>query len=38
MRQEHGKLWNVANTPVEAVDLLYKIPEWNKDFRKFAAI
>lgn len=38
MRQEHGKLWNVANTPIEAVDLLYKIPEWNKDFRKFAAI
>lgn len=38
MRQKHGKLWNVANTPIEAVDLLYKIPEWNKDFRKFAAI
>lgn len=38
MRQEHGKLWNVATTPLEAVDLLYKIPEWNKDFRKFAAI
>lgn len=38
MRQEHGKLWNVANTPIEAVDLLHKIPEWNKDFRKFAAI
>lgn len=38
MRPEHVKLWEVANTPEEAVDLLYSIPLWNKEFRKFAAI
>ena len=38
MRPEHQKLWEVANTPEEAVDLLYRIPMWNKEFRKFAAI
>lgn len=38
MRPEHVKLWEVANTPEEAVDLLYTIPMWNKEFRKFAAI
>lgn len=38
MRPEHQKLWEVANTPEEAIDLLYKIPMWNKEFRKFAAI
>lgn len=38
MRQEHKKMWEVANTPEEAVDLLYKMPLWDKEFRKFAAI
>lgn len=38
MRPEHEKLWDVANTPGEAVELLFKIPMWNKEFRKFAAI
>ena len=38
MRPEHIKLWEVANTPEEAIDLLYTIPMWNKEFRKFAAI
>lgn len=38
MRPEHEKLWEVANTPEEAVELLFKIPMWNKEFRKFAAI
>lgn len=38
MRPEHLKLWEVANNPEEAVDLLYSIPLWNKEFRKFAAI
>lgn len=38
MRKEHKRMWEVANTPEEAVELLYKIPLWDKEFRKFAAI
>lgn len=38
MRREHGAIWRVANTPQEALDLLYETPCWNKDVRKFAAI
>ena len=38
MRREHGQIWVVANTPEEAVRLLYETPVWNKDIRKFAAI
>ena len=38
MRPEHGKIWAVANTPEEAVQLLYDTPVWSKEIRKFAAI
>ena len=38
MRPEHGKIWEVANTPEEAVQLLYDTPVWSKEIRKFAAI
>ena len=38
MRQEHGEIWQVASTAEEAVDLLYRIPVWNEEIRKFAAI
>ena len=38
MRPEHGKIWTVANTPEEAVQLLYDTPVWSKEIRKFAAI
>ena len=38
MRPEHGKIWQVATTVEEAVDLLYTTPVWNKEIRKFAAI
>ena len=38
MRREHGKIWEVAKTPQEAVDFLYTSPRWNKEIRKFAAI
>lgn len=38
MRPEHGKIWQVATTIEEAVDLLYTTPVWNKEIRKFAAI
>lgn len=38
MRLEHAKIWQIANTPSQAVELLYTTPWWNKDIRKFAAI
>ncbi|MBR4922843.1 MAG: TIGR00730 family Rossman fold protein [Bacteroidaceae bacterium] len=38
MRPEHGNIWVVANTPEEAVQLLYDTPVWSKEIRKFAAI
>ena len=38
MRHEHGNIWVVANTPEEAVQLLYDTPVWSKEIRKFAAI
>jgi uncharacterized protein (TIGR00730 family) len=38
MRPEHGRIWQVATTPEEAVDLLFTTPVWSKDIRKFAAI
>lgn len=38
MRQEHGQIWAVANTPEEAVQILYNTPKWSKEIRKIAAI
>lgn len=38
MRPEHQAIWHVAYTPEEALDQLEKIPLWNKEVRKFAAI
>ena len=38
MRPEHGNIWVVAETPVEAVQLLYDTPVWSKEIRKIAAI
>ena len=38
MRSEHRGIWQVATTPEEAVELLYTIPVWNREVRKFAAI
>ena len=38
MRPEHGNIWLVAETPEEAVQLLYDTPVWSKEIRKIAAI
>jgi hypothetical protein len=38
MRPEHGSIWQVASTPEVAVELLYTIPVWNREVRKFAAV
>ena len=34
----HGDIWKVAQTPEEAVQLLYETPVWDISIRKFAAI
>lgn len=38
MRRQHGTIWQVAQTPDEALQLLYTTPIWSKDISKFAAI
>ena len=38
MRQQHGDIWKVAQTPEEALRLLYETPIWDISIRKFAAI
>ena len=38
MRRQHGEIWHVANTPEEAVELIYTVPVWDESIRKFAAI
>lgn len=38
MRREHHAIWQVANTPKEAVELLYNAPTWSKEIRKIASI
>lgn len=38
MRRQHGDIWKVAQTPEEAIRLLYSTPVWDAFIRKFAAI
>lgn len=38
MRVQHGAIWHVAQTPQEAIDLIYNTPLWDASIRKFAAI
>lgn len=38
MRQQHGAIWHVAQTPQEAVELIHTAPLWDVSIRKFAAI
>lgn len=38
MRRQHGDIWKVANTPKEALELIYDTPVWDSSIRKFAAI
>lgn len=38
MRRQHSDIWKVAQTPEEAVQLLYETPVWDISIRKFAAI
>lgn len=38
MRPEHFGMWAVAETPEQAVELIYSLPLWDKNNRKIAAI
>ena len=38
MRTEHARMWEIANTPKEAISALYEAYEWTGSVRKFAAI
>lgn len=38
MRPQHGAIWQVADTPEQAVELIRTTPLWDVSVRKFAAI
>lgn len=38
MGQIHGKIWSVAHTPQEAMDIIEQTPEWSPEIRKYAAL
>lgn len=38
MRVQHGSIWQVANTPEEAIEFIHTTPIWDVSIRKFAAI
>lgn len=38
MRLQHAEIWQVANTPAEAIELIFTTPVWDSSIRKFAAI
>ena len=38
MRDIHRDIWRVANTPQEAVDLVFSTPMWDASIRRFAKI
>ena len=38
MRIQHAAIWRVAQTPEEAVEMLFTTPRWDSSVRKFAAI
>ena len=38
MRPQHAAIWQVAETPAEAIRLARTTPLWDKSVRKFAAM
>jgi hypothetical protein len=38
MRQQHSAIWQVADTPEEALQLVLETPLWDTSIRRFAAI
>ena len=38
MRPQHSKIWQIANTPKEAIQIILTEEKWNPSIRKFASI
>ena len=38
MRPQHHKIWEVADTPQQALELIFNTPTWDSSIRKFAAL
>lgn len=38
MGEIHGKIWSVATTPAEALDIIRNTPRWDSSIRKYAAL
>lgn len=38
MRKQHAAIWQIANTPAEAIELARTTPLWDPAVRKFAAL
>ena len=38
MGEIHRRIWSVATTPAEAIDIIRKTPRWNESVRKYAAL
>ena len=38
MGEIHGKIWSVAYTPEEALEIIMNTPRWDASVRKYAAL
>lgn len=38
MGEIHGRIWSVASTPAEAIEIIKNTPKWDQDIRKYAAL
>ena len=38
MGEIHGKIWSVAETPSEALEIIRNTPVWDSSIRKYAAL
>lgn len=38
MGEIHGKIWSVAETPAEALEIIRNTPRWDSSIRKYAAL
>lgn len=38
MRPQHTRMWSVAQSAEEAIDLIHSLPEWDRGVRRWAAI
>lgn len=38
MGEIHEKIWSVARSPEEALEIIHNTPKWNREIRKYAAL